>query len=73
MCHYYGLCGKKTVTTAESGQCVIIMDCVVGDEKTVTTAESGQCVIIMVFCFEIEDISFYAFLINKNSLTLTAY
>ena len=29
------------------GQCVIIMDCVMGDEKTVTTAESGQCVIIM--------------------------
>ena len=38
---------EKTVTTAESGQCVIIMDCVVGDGKTVTTAESGQCVIIM--------------------------
>ena len=27
----------------------------------------------MIFCFEIEDILFYAFLINKNSLTLTAY
>ena len=35
------------MTTAESGQCVIIMDCVVEDEKTVTTAESSQCVIIM--------------------------
>ena len=34
------------MTTAERGQCVIIMDCVVGDEKTVTTAESGQCIII---------------------------
>ena len=24
---------EKTVTTAESGQCVVIMDSVVGDEK----------------------------------------
>ena len=50
MYRWLGLCGEKkckTVTTAESGQCVIIMDCVVGDEKTVTTDESGQCVIIM--------------------------
>ena len=50
MCRYYGLCGEKTcktVTTAESGQCVIIIYCVEGDEKTVTTAESGQCVVIM--------------------------
>ena len=47
MCHYYGLCDEKTVTTAESGQCVVFMDCVMGDEKAVTTAESSQCVIIM--------------------------
>ena len=26
---------EKTVTTAESGQCVIFMDCVVGDERPV--------------------------------------